>query len=281
MPKQKVQKPQSPHGRPLGQHFLFDQGILERIADAADLCIGDCVLEVGPGPGALTQCLAQRAGKVAAVELDAKLMPALEARMAPYGNVTLLNADIMRIDLKRLWETEFGRSPFKVVANLPYYITTPVIMLFLESGLPVVSLTVMVQKEVADRLASPPGSRVYGAISVAVQYRTEIRRAFDVPPGAFSPPPRVQSTVIHMAVRDHPPVDVADDALFQKVVRGCFAMRRKTLRNNIAATFGVSGEEAAVLLHEAGLDPAERAERLGLQEFARLANSLKYSGYQA
>lgn len=277
MPKQK--EPKVPHGRPLGQHFLFDRGILERIADAAELKPDDCVLEVGPGPGALTQCLAERAGKVVAVELDAKLMPALTERMAHYGNVTLVNADILKVGLNELWQKEFGRSPFKVVANLPYYITTPVIMLFLESGLPVVSLTVMVQKEVANRLASPPGSREYGAISVAVQYRTEIRKAYDVPAGAFSPPPRVQSTVIRMAVRAKPPVDVLDEALFQKTVRGCFAMRRKTLRNNVAATFGVSGEAATTLLEAAGLSPAGRAERLGLPEFANLANVLAQAGF--
>jgi 16S rRNA (adenine1518-N6/adenine1519-N6)-dimethyltransferase len=266
-------------GRRLGQHFLYDKGILERMAEAAEIKAGDCVLEVGPGPGALTECLAAMAGRVVAVELDAKLMPALEARMAPYGNVVLLNADIMKVDLLELWDKEFGRSPFKVVANLPYYITTPVLMLFLESGLPVVSLTVMVQKEVANRLASPPGSGVYGAISVAVQYRTETRRVFDVPAGAFSPPPRVQSTVIHMAVRSSPPVDVSDEALFQRAVRGCFAMRRKTLRNNVSAAFGISGDEAARLLEAAGLDPSGRAERLGLPQFARLANTLAQAGF--
>jgi 16S rRNA (adenine1518-N6/adenine1519-N6)-dimethyltransferase len=266
-------------GRPLGQHFLFDRVILERIADAAEVTAEDCVLEVGPGPGALTECLARRAGRVTAVELDARLMPALGERMAPYGNVSLICADILKADLRALWEKEFGRSPFKVVANLPYYITTPVIMLFLESGLPIGSLTLMVQKEVADRLASPPGSREYGAISVAVQYLTETRRVFDVPAGAFSPPPRVQSTVIHMAVRDRPPVDVPDEALFRRAVRGCFAMRRKTLRNNVSAAFGVSGEEAAKLLAAAGLDPSGRAEQLGLPEFARLSGALAQAGF--
>jgi 16S rRNA (adenine1518-N6/adenine1519-N6)-dimethyltransferase len=207
-------------------------------------------------------------------------MPALRERMAPLGNVSLVNADIMRVDLKALWEEEFARSPFKVVANLPYYITTPVIMLFLESGLPVQSLTVLVQKEVAARLASPPGSREYGAISVAVQYLTETRRVFDVPAGAFTPPPRVESTVIHMVVRSEPPVKVLDETLFRKVIRSCFAMRRKTLRNNVSATFGVSGEEAAKLLEAAALDPSNRAEQLGLPEFARLADALSKAGYK-
>ena len=276
MPKHKG--PKAPRGRPLGQHFLSERGILERIADTAGLKPGDLVLEVGPGPGALTERLAERAEKVVAVELDAKLMPALAERMARFGNVTLVNADIMKADLDGIWENEFGRRPFKVVANLPYYITTPVIMRFLESGLPVVSLTLMVQKEVAARLSSPPGSREYGAISVAVQFRTDARRAFDVPAGAFSPPPRVQSTVIHMAVRDKPPVEVADEELFQKTVRGCFSMRRKTLRNNVSAAFGINGEQAAGVLLAAGLDPSERAEQLGLPEFARLAEALSRAG---
>jgi 16S rRNA (adenine1518-N6/adenine1519-N6)-dimethyltransferase len=267
-------------GRKLGQHFLFDRNILERIADAAELEPDDCVLEVGPGLGTLTECLAARAGKVVAVELDAGLMPALEERMAAFPNVKLVNADILMTDLNGIWKLEFGRNPFKVVANLPYYITAPVIMLFLESNLPVTSLTFMVQKEVAERLAAPPGSKAYGAISVAVQYRAETRRVFDVPAGAFSPPPRVQSAVIHMAARSEPPVAVSDEALFRKAVRGCFAMRRKTLRNNVSAAFGMGGEEAGKLLEAAGLDPSGRAERLGLPEFARLANALGQAGFK-
>jgi 16S rRNA (adenine1518-N6/adenine1519-N6)-dimethyltransferase len=268
------------HGKRLGQHFLFDRGILERMADTAEIMAGDCVLEVGPGPGALTQCLAERAGKVVAVELDSQLMPSLEARMAPYRNVILVNADIMKVNLDELWKREFNQHPIKVVANLPYYITTPVLMLLLEGGLSLQSMTVMVQKEVATRLASPPGSREYGAISVAVQYHAEIYKAFDVPPGAFSPPPSVQSTVIHMKVRSVPPVEVTDETLFRKTVRGCFAMRRKTLRNNIASTFCMSGEQAANLLEAAGLDPSGRAEQLGLAQFARLSNMLTQAGFK-
>lgn len=277
MPKQK--QPKAARGRPLGQHFLFDRNILERIAEAAGLCADDRVLEVGPGPGALTECLAGRAGSVVAVELDEKLMPALRARMAPFGNVTLIRADILKADLRALWENEFGRSPFKVVANLPYYITSPAIMLFLESGLPVECLTVMVQKEVAERLAARPGERVYGAISVAAQYRAQVRKAFDVPPGAFSPPPNVWSSVVHMEVYGKKPVEAADEALFREAVRGCFAMRRKTLRNNLAAAFGMGGERAAELLAAAGLDPMDRAERLGVPEFVRLAGELARAGY--
>jgi 16S rRNA (adenine1518-N6/adenine1519-N6)-dimethyltransferase len=267
-------------GKPLGQHFLFDRNILWHIADTAELQADDRVLEVGPGPGSLTECIAARAGRVVAVELDEKLMPALEERMAPFGNVTLVRADILKADLRAIWENEFGRNPFKVVANLPYYITSPAIMLFLESGLPVESLTVMVQKEVAERLASPPGSRKYGAISVAAQYHAETRRVFDVPAGAFSPPPNVQSSVVHMAVYGKKPVEAMDEALFRETVRGCFAMRRKTLRNNIAATFGIAGERAAELLGAAGLDPMSRAERLGVPEFVRLADELARAGFK-
>jgi 16S rRNA (adenine1518-N6/adenine1519-N6)-dimethyltransferase len=279
MPKQKQPKA-APRGRPLGQHFLHDGNILNRIADNAGLKAGDRVLEVGPGPGALTECLAQRAGRVVAVELDEKLMPALEKRMAPFGNVTLVRADILKADLRAIWENEFGRNPFKVVANLPYYITSPAIMLFLESGLPVTSLTVMVQKEVAERLAAKPGGRAYGAISVAVQYRAEVRRAFDVPAGAFSPPPSVQSSVVHMAVYGKKPAEAMDEALFRGTVRGCFAMRRKMLRNNLAAAYGMSGEKAAELLEAAGLNPADRAERLGVPEFVRLADELARAGFK-
>jgi 16S rRNA (adenine1518-N6/adenine1519-N6)-dimethyltransferase len=267
------------HGMRLGQHFLFDEGILNRIADSAEITGSDNVLEVGPGLGTLTQCLAERAGRVVAVELDRALAPRFAERMAAYDNVSLVNADIMRVDLREIWHTHFESKPFKVVANLPYYITTPVIMLFLESGLPVQSITVLVQKEVADRLVSPPGSREYGAISVAVQYRTVATRAFIVPAEAFTPPPRVQSAVLHMVTRDTPPVDVGDVALFEKTVRGCFSSRRKTLRNNIISVFGVNGDEAIRLLQAAGLDPTERAERLGLQQFADLTNTLASAGY--
>lgn len=269
-----------PHGKRLGQHFLFDKGILNRIADVAMIAADDCILEVGPGLGTLTECLAQRAGRVVAVELDNTLAMKFEERMASYANAELINADIMKVDINEIWQNRFDGKPFKVVANLPYYITTPVIMKLLESGLPVQSLTVMVQKEVADRLVSPPGSREYSAISVAVQYRTEASRAFIVPAGAFTPPPRVQSAVLNMVVREKPPVDVADSALFERTVRGCFSSRRKTLRNNITSTFGVDGDEAIRLLEAAGLDPSERAERLGLQQFANLANTLAQAGYQ-
>ena len=242
---------------------------------------GDCVLEVGPGLGTLTEVLAQRAGAVAAVELDGNLIPRLRERLAPFDNATIVHADIMKADLAAIWRDAFGGKPFKVVANLPYYITTPVIMRLLESGLPLVSLTVMVQKEVADRLVSMPGSKDYGAISVAVQFRTEASRAFVVPAGAFSPPPRVQSAVLHMAVRARPPVQVADAALLERTVRGCFAARRKTLRNNVSAAFGLGGEEAARLIASAGLDPGGRAEQLDLNAFAALANRLHEQGHKA
>jgi 16S rRNA (adenine1518-N6/adenine1519-N6)-dimethyltransferase len=277
MPKKNEPKT---HGRRLGQHFLFDEGILQRITETAGVSDGDCVLEVGPGPGSLTECLAERAGKVVAVELDRLLMPQLMKRMEKYPNTVLINADILRADLGSIWRDHFGGKPVKIVANLPYYITTPVIMLFLECGLPVSSLTVMVQKEVADRLASEPGGREYGAISVAVQYRTVVTKAFNVPAGAFTPPPNVQSAVLHMAVREKPPVDVSDEKLFEKTVRGCFSSRRKMLRNNIIATFSISGDEAAAILEAAGIDPGDRAERLGLAQFANLANQLYSKGYR-
>ncbi len=272
MPKKGT--PAAKSGQKLGQHFLFDGAILERIADTAGLTTDDVVLEIGPGPGGLTEVLARRAGRVVAVELDSGLIPRLNERMAAYDNFTLVQGDILRVNLAELWRDQLGGRPFKVVANLPYYITTPILMAFLESDLPVVSLTVMVQKEVADRLVAPPGGREYGAISVAVQWRTEARRAFLVPASAFVPPPRVESAVLHLTVRQEPAVAVADPALFRQVVRVCFASRRKTLRNNISLGFGLGGDDAAALLASAGIDPKERAERLGLPEFAALTDAV-------
>ena len=270
----------APRGKKLGQHFLFDQGILNKMADTAEIGKTDFVLEVGSGLGTLTEHLALRAGRVVAVELDRSFLDRLREKLAPYDNCTIIQGDIMKMDIRELWLTQFEGKPFKLVANLPYYITTPIIMLFLESGLPVERITVMVQKEVADRLVSPPGSREYGAISVAVQFKTKAERAFIVPAGAFSPPPRVQSAVLNMTIRDKPPVDVLDAALFRKTVRGCFSSRRKTLRNNVSATFGITGDEAVKLIANAGLSPSERAEQLGLQQFANLSNSLHGAGFR-
>ena len=255
---------------------MFDGAILERIADTAGLTADDVVLEIGPGPGGLTEVLARRAGRVVAVELDSGLIPRLQERMTGYDNFTLVQGDILRVNLQELWQEQLGGRPFKVVANLPYYITTPILMALLESDLPVVSLTVMVQKEVADRLVAPPGGREYGAISVAVQWRTVARRAFLVPAGAFVPPPRVESAVLHLVVRQEPAVPVADPALFRQVVRVCFTARRKTLRNNISLGFGLGGEDAAALLQSAGIDPGDRAERLGLPEFAALTDAVAH-----
>ncbi len=274
-------KDPQPRGQKLGQHFLFDQGILTKMADAALLGPEDCVLEIGPGLGTLTEHLARRAGKVVAVELDGALIPRLRERLSAFGNCEVVHADIMKVDLRELWQTRFGGKSFHVAANLPYYITTPIVMLLLESGLPVSSLTVMVQKEVADRLASPPGSREYGAISVAVQMRAQVRRLFVVPAGAFNPPPRVTSAVLRLDVRQQPAVAVADEALFYKTVRACFAARRKTLRNNVAAGFGLSGDTAAMLIASAGLRPEQRAEELGLAQFAALADKLHEADHTA
>ncbi len=265
-------------GRPLGQHFLFDRGVLEHISDAAELQGEDNVLEVGPGLGTLTRVLSEHAGRVVAVELDEGLRERFAERTQGCGNVELVNADILKVDLNDLWLTRFGGKPFKVVANLPYYITTPIIMRFMESGLPVASLTVMVQKEVADRLASKPGSRDYGAISVAVQYRASVRRAFIVPAGAFSPPPRVDSAVLAITLLGKPAVEVKDEAMFFTVVRGCFSQRRKTLRNNLSALLNVPGDEAAQIIQSVDLNPQARAETLGLDQFAALADRLTVSG---
>lgn len=271
----------APRGQRLGQHFLFDQGILTKMADAATLTPDSYVLEVGPGLGTLSEHLARRAAKLVVVELDGSLIPRLRENLSVFENCTIIHGDIMKVDLKEIWQTHFEGKPFHVVANLPYYITTPIVMLFLEGNLPVRSLTIMVQKEVADRLASPPGSRDYGAISVAVQMRADVRRLFVVPAGAFRPPPRVTSAVLRLDVREKPAVAVADGPLFYRTVRACFAARRKTLRNNIAAGFGAKGDDAISLIQNAGLRPEQRAEELSLEQFAALADSLRAAGFTA
>ena len=271
----------TPRGQKLGQHFLFDQGILTKMADAATLTPDSYVLEVGPGLGTLSEHLARRAAKLVVVELDGSLIPRLRENLADFENCTIIHGDIMKVDLKEIWQTHFEGKPFHVVANLPYYITTPIVMLFLEGDLPVRSLTIMVQKEVADRLASPPGSRDYGVISVAVQMRAEVCRLFIVPAGAFRPPPRVTSAVLRLDVRQEPAVVVTDEGLFYRTVRACFAARRKTLRNNMVSGFGLKGDDAVAMLHSIGLRPEQRAEELSVEQFAALADRLHAAGFTA
>ncbi len=258
-----------------GQNFLIDTHVLEKIIRAADITKDDCVLEIGPGIGTMTQYLCENAGKVIAVEIDKNLIPILtEDTLAAYDNVKVINSDVLKLDLKKLAEEENGGRPIKVVANLPYYITTPIIMGLFEAGVPLASITVMVQKEVADRMQAGPGSKDYGALSLAVQYYAEPYIAANVPPNCFMPRPNVGSAVIRLTLHEKPPVEVEDEKLLFKLIRASFAQRRKTLVNGLTNSpeISFSKEEVAKALEECGYSPTIRGEALTLAEFAKLAN---------
>ncbi len=259
-----------------GQNFLIDPTVLERIVDAAEISKEDCVLEIGPGLGTLTQYLAERAGNVAAVEIDKKLMPILQETLSAYENVTLINADILKLDIFRLAEEMNGGRPFKVVANLPYYITTPIIMWLLESRAPVKTVTVMVQKEVADRMQVGPGTKDYGALSLAVQYYARPEIVANVPPNCFIPRPNVGSAVIRLTEYETPPVQVADERRMFALIRAAFNQRRKTLVNALcnAPALDITKEQAAAALERMGLSPTIRGEALTLEQFAGLSKEL-------
>ena len=251
----------------LGQNFLIKRGIVDEIVHAAELTPGEPVLEVGPGIGTLTQGLAQSGADVTAIELDRRLLEVLDTTLASYDNVRIVHGDVLKLDVP----TIMNHKPFKVVANLPYYITTPIIMSLLESKLPIERLVVMVQKEVALRMVAQPGTKDYGALSVAVQYYTEPDIVLDVPPKSFLPAPAVTSSVIRCVLRDKPPVDVIDEKLFFHVVKAGFAQRRKTFANTMKTT-GLSKDRIEELLEKANIDGQRRGETFTLQEFADVAN---------
>lgn len=252
----------------LGQNFLIKRGIVDEIVHAAELTPGEPVLEVGPGIGTLTQGLAQSGADVTAIELDRRLLEVLDTTLASYDNVRIVHGDVLKLDVP----TIMNHKPFKVVANLPYYITTPIIMSLLESKLPIERLVVMVQKEVALRMVAKPGTKDYGALSVAVQYYTEPDIVLDVPPKSFLPSPAVTSSVIRCVLRDKPPVDVIDEKLFFRVVKAGFAQRRKTFSNTMKTT-GLSKDRIEELLAKANIDGQRRGETFTLQEFADVANA--------
>lgn len=252
----------------LGQNFLIKRGIVDEIVKAADLQEGEPVLEIGPGIGTLTQGLAQSGANVTAIELDTRLLEVLDTTLAQYSNVTIVHGDVLKLDVPSIMHYE----PFKVVANLPYYITTPIIMSLLESRLPIERLVVMVQKEVALRMVAKPGTKDYGALSVAVQYYTKPDIVLDVPPKSFLPAPAVTSSVIRCVLRDKPPVDVVDEKLFFRVVKAGFAQRRKTFANTMKTT-GLSKDRIEELLAKANIDGQRRGETFTLQEFADVANA--------
>ena len=252
----------------LGQNFLIDENVVHQIVAAAELSEADTVLEVGPGIGTLTQGLAESKARVVAVELDTRLLPVLATTLNGYDNVRVVHGDILKVNIME----EVGAPSFKVCANLPYYITTPIIFALLEKRLPMERLVAMVQKEVAERMAAQPGGKEYGALSVAIQYYTEPKIAFIVPPTSFIPAPAVDSAVIVCKRREKPPVEVCDEDLFFRVVKAAFSLRRKMLSNSLK-NMGIKSEQVAKWLELAGVDGKRRAETLSLEDFAKMTNS--------
>ena len=259
-----------------GQNFLIDTHVLEKIMNAAQITKDDCVVEVGPGIGTMTQYLAERAGHVVAVEIDKALIPILSDTLSEYDNVEVLNEDILKVDLNRLVQEKNGGRPIKVVANLPYYITTPIIMGLFESHVPLQSITIMVQKEVADRMQVGPGTKDYGELSLAVQYYAKPEIVAIVPPNCFIPRPNVGSAVIRLDRYEAPPVEAADEKHMFSLIRASFNQRRKTLVNGLsnAAGLHVSKDAVKEALAQMGLPETIRGEALSLEQFARLSDLL-------
>lgn len=271
-----LQKYQFNFQKKFGQNFLIDTHVLEKIIDAAEITKDDFVLEIGPGIGTMTQYLCERAGKVAAVEIDRNLIPILQDTLCEYDNVEIINEDILKVDIAGLAEQN-GGNPIKVTANLPYYITTPIIMGLFESRVPIDSITIMVQKEVADRMQAGPGSKDYGALSLAVQYYARPEIVANVPPNCFIPRPSVGSAVIRLTRHKNPPVDVADEKLMFRLIRASFNQRRKTLANglNNASDIRFSKEEIQKSILALGVPVNVRGEALTLEQFAELSNILQ------
>ncbi len=260
-----------------GQNFLIDTHVVDKIIRSAGLTKDDMVLEIGPGIGSLTQHLAEHAGKVVAVEIDKNLIPILRETLVAYDNITIINEDILKVDINALAEEYNGGKPIKVVANLPYYITTPIIMGLFESHVPIESITVMVQKEVADRMQVGPGTKDYGALSLAVQYYAKPEIVANVPPNCFIPRPTVGSAVIKLTRFKESPVDVNDEALMFKLIRASFNQRRKTLVNGLtnSSELSFSKEQITKAITSLGWQVTIRGESLTLEEFAKLSNSLQ------
>lgn len=259
-----------------GQNFLIDTHVLDKIIASAEITKDDMVLEIGPGIGTMTQYLACAAGKVVAVEIDKTLIPILEDTLSEYDNVQIINQDVLKVNLAKLAEEENGGKPIKVVANLPYYITTPIIMGLFENHVPLKSITVMVQKEVADRMQVGPGRKDYGALSLAVQYYAKPYIVANVPPNCFMPRPKVGSAVIRLERYEEPPVQVADEKLMFRIIRASFNQRRKTLVNGLknSPEIQFSKEEIEAAIETLGKGASVRGEALTLEEFARLSNIL-------
>lgn len=260
----------------LGQNFLIDNNVLDKIVSASELNENSCVLEIGPGAGTLTRRLAETGARCTAVEIDKALLPILGETLAGFDNFNLINSDILKVDLKRLINDEFDNKPFHVIANLPYYITTPIIMQILESRLPVVSMTLMVQKEVADRMCATCGSKEYGALSVAVQYYTIPSVICRAEPHCFIPQPKVASSVVHLKVSATPTVTVSDEKKFFAIVKSSFGQRRKTLLNALSKSpyFSANKDSVRSALVQMGVDENIRGEKLSISQFAKLSELL-------
>ena len=269
-----IQKYQFAFQKRFGQNFLIDAHVLEKIVSAAGITKDDCVLEIGPGIGTMTQYLAESAGQVIAVEIDTNLLPILADTLKDYSNVKVINQDILKVDINELVKEYNNGRPIKVVANLPYYITTPIIMGLFESNVPIDNITVMVQKEVADRMQVGPGSKDYGALSLAVQYYASPYIVANVPPNCFIPRPNVGSAGIRLTRYQEPPVQVKDPKLMFKLIRASFNQRRKTLQNglNNSPEISFSKEEITKAIESLGVSPSVRGEALSLEQFAQLAN---------
>ncbi|MCR4866809.1 MAG: 16S rRNA (adenine(1518)-N(6)/adenine(1519)-N(6))-dimethyltransferase RsmA [Lachnospiraceae bacterium] len=262
-----------------GQNFLIDTNILERIISESEITKDDCVLEIGPGIGTMTQYLAESAKRVVAVEIDRSLIPILEDTLSGYDNVTVINDDILKVDIKKLCDEYNDARPIKVVANLPYYITTPIIMGLFESHVPLKSITIMVQKEVADRMQQKPGSKDYGALSLAVQYYAKPEIVAEVSPNCFIPKPNVSSAVIRLTRYENPPIEVDDEHFMFSLIRASFNQRRKTLANGLAnGNLGLDRETVNSMLEKMGLSLTVRGEALTLEQFAKLSNLLGKKG---
>ncbi len=259
----------------LGQNFLVNPSVCPRIAEMGNAREGFGIIEIGTGIGVLTNELAKRADKVCAVEIDTRLMPVLEETLAEYDNVKIINEDVLKVDLRKLIEDEFPGLDVAVCANLPYYITSPIIMALLEQRLPIKSVTVMVQKEAAQRLCAKLGTRDVGAVTVAVRYYCEPRVLFNVSRGSFMPAPNVDSCVIRLDIKDKTPEGVTDEAFFFKTVRAAFSQRRKTLVNSVSSGLGIDKAVAVKACEQAGLPPAVRPEQLLMEQFTAFSEELK------